>query len=318
MKKFLLFTIFLLGFFCLETQAKQITTTKDVFENGEFLGKSTESGEIILNDYFDPNQIDTGDQTALEGNKGILQIKTIVRTVLGNVNKWLIPIAIIFIVYGGFSLILTRKDEQDIKEQKNQLISVTMGFVIIALSFVLVDSVFFGKTGEILTNGTTTASFATAGFTEVAGIFDLFSTFAIAVAVLFLILNAFKLIVGSDDDQNLNDAKKQVVFSILGIVILFSAKKIVTLITNNGKLQMPDISGTIGFVATWANKILGLIAALAFFAIIWAGLRLIGHFADEGAVENSKKIVIAAVMGMVVAFSAWAIIYYFASASVLG
>ncbi len=293
---------------CLAT----ITTTEEVFENG-FLGKTTDSGGVLLNDYFDASRVDLTDSTIT--NKGILQIRTIVKNIVKNVKNWLIPIAIIFITYGGFSIILTRKDDQAVKTQVDQLLSIGVGFAIIALSIVAIDSVFFGKQGEVLTSGETATSFAKFGFQEVSGLFDFVLTFAVAIAILFLILNAYKLILGSDDENTLSDVKKKIVYSIVGIIILLSSKKIVALITSNGQIQMPNIDNSIGFVATWINKILGLLVILAFSSIVWAGLRLVGHFADEGAVEESKKIVVAAIMGLAVAFSAWVIIYYFTSAS---
>jgi len=296
--------------------AEAQTTTADVFQEGKFLNKDLESG-VLLDDYFAGATTDSGDSAAAGANKGALQLKTIIKVVINNIKKWLIPIAIIFITYGGFSIFLTRKDEQNIKRQKDQLISVGLGFMTIALSVVAVDSVFFGRTGEVLDTNSNIAQFAKFGFSEVSGLFDFMITFSIAAAVAFLILNAYQLIFSSDEDSSLSDAKMRVVYSLIGIVTLVSAKQVISIISKGGRLQMPNIGGTIELLANWGNKILGFVAVLAFFAIIWAGLRLIGHFADEGAVETSKNIVISAVIGMIVDFSAWAVIYYFTTVSVV-
>ncbi len=317
MKKLILAAILSFGIFHFgSVDAKVITKTKDVFGDNEFLGKELNE-EILLDDYFKSDNVNEDDQTAANDNKGVLQFKTILRDILKNIRKWLIPIAIIFIVYGGFSIFLTRKDEQNIKKQKDQLISIGLGFMIFAFAFVAVDTVFFGQTGEVLSSNESVAEFAKTGFAEVSGLFDFLLTFAIAAAVAFLILNSFQLIWGSDDDSTISDAKKRVIFTLVGLVILVSVKKVIDIISSDRRLQMPDVGGTIGFIAEWANKILGLVTALAFFAIIWAGIRLIGHFADEGAVETSKNIVISAVIGLILAFSAWGLIYYFSAASVI-
>jgi len=74
---------------------------------------------------------------------------------------------------------------------------------------------------------------------------------------------------------------------------------------------MPEVRGTITIVAKWINFLLGFIGVAAVLAMIYAGIAMIIHFGDETAIEKAKKIMISAAIGLIMAFSSWALIYYF-------
>ena len=100
-------------------------------------------------------------------------------------------------------------------------------------------------------------------------------------------------------------------------MLLVSAEKLVSFFTTKVsgsqvlQLAAPDITKTIRLIVDWGNFFLGLIGTVAVMMLVWGGIRLIANFGiDEQAIENAKKTLIAAAIGLILAFSAWTIMYF--------
>ena len=226
----------------------------------------------------------------------------------------MIPIAILFVVFGGVSLYFSQGNEEDFKKKTMQLLQMGIGFVLFMLAVNAVDWVFFGREGELL-RGDDSVQFALRGVMEMEGIFDYLTTFVVIIATAFIMLNAFTMVVASGEDESqITDIKKRIIFSIMGIAIIISLKPILKIFTNQGRLAVPEGRDVIIFLVEWANFLLGLIGVLSIIALVYGGIRLVANFGDDGATENAKNIMKAAGIGIVLSFSAFTLIYYFASA----
>lgn len=259
------------------------------------------------------NMSDIRDYTDGSTEEGEIQFRSSVEKLLSFFKKLMIPIAILLLIYGGIELYLTHGDEEKYKKNISQLAGIATGFILMMVAVNLVDWVFFGKSGEVFREGTNPIEFAQKGMMEVVGIFDYLTVFAVILAVAFIVWNAITLILaGGEDEAQISAIKKRVIFSVVGIIILVSAKPMIQIITDyDGGLTMPDIRGGVRIIARWVNFVLGLIGIFAVISVIYAGIRLVLHFGDEEATTQAKKIMIAAVIGLVISFSAWTIIYYF-------
>jgi hypothetical protein len=67
-----------------------------------------------------------------------------------------------------------------------------------------------------------------------AKIIDFLLVFAGAVAVLFLIIGGFRYVVSAGNAEQVEAAKKTVLYAILGLIIIFVAFAIVQLVLVNG------------------------------------------------------------------------------------
>ncbi len=262
---------------------------------GTFLGQETD-----LVDY-------TG-----TSSDGTTQFRNVVENLIDFLKKIMIPIAIVLVAYSGIELFLSFQDEEKMDAKIRHLTGILVGFLIMTLAVNVVDWVIFGHEGEILRGDTDVAEFAQRGFQEVSGLFDMFSSFAVIIAVGFIVYNAVTLIIaGGEDESQIAEIKNRILYSMIGIIILVSAKPIIDVFTANGQLVMPEVRGTITIVAKWINFLLGFIGVAAVLAMIYAGIAMIIHFGDETAIEKAKKIMISAAIGLIMAFSSWALIYYF-------
>jgi len=269
------------------------------------------SGNNAAKGTFLGRETDLVDYTGTSSD-GTTQFRTVVETLIDFLKKIMVPIAIILVAYSGIELFLSFQNEEKMDAKIRHLTGILVGFLIMTLAVNIVDWVIFGHEGEIMRGDIDVAEFAQRGFQEVSGLFDMFSAFAVIIAVGFIVYNAITLIIaGGEDESQISEIKKRILYSMIGIIILVSAKPLIDVFTANGQLVMPEVRGTITIVAKWINFLLGFIGVAAVLAMIYAGIGMIIQFGDETAIEKSKKIMISAAIGLIMAFSSWALIYYF-------
>jgi len=245
-------------------------------------------------------------------NTGAQYIRNIITATIRFIEKLMVPIAIVFLSFAAIMLLITKDSEEGHKKKLQQLLYMFIGFGVIMLSFSLVDKVFFGTQGEILHEDSSN-SFAVLGRVELMGIAKFLSTFAVAFAVFFLVLGAVRLILAGENEEQKGAAIKTVVYSIIGITVIFLMYTLVSLFFgthSGGQLKGLDLANISIEIVKWANILLMFVAFFAVISIIWAGIRLITHFGDEEAVTSAKKILIYALVGLILAFSSWTIIKF--------
>jgi len=321
MKKFLLISFLFFSTLCLGgiTTRAQTPTTQDVFGTGD-IGLSTDTTGLI--DYTDTDSTDASFRKNLSGNDGALYFSNIVSNVIRYLKKILVPISILFIVWAGTTLILSAGEEEEFDRRKRMVYAAFFGWMILLTAVVLVDNVFFGTTGDIFreTTNTTVETLAQRGVTELQGLFKYLITFAVAVGVAFIVFSALKLILaGGEDEAQISNIKKRIVYTAGGMVLLVSAEKLVSFFSTKVRsgsdvmmLSTPNIPDTIRFIVDWGNFMLGLIGTISVLMLVWGGVRLIANFGvDEQAIDNAKKTLMAAALGLILAFSAWSLMWFF-------
>ncbi len=290
---------------------RMMMDSQEVFDGAEGTHGGLWGNKVKLRDYTGALGT-TEDGNAAQGSG---QFRNIMLRLKDFLKKMMIPIAILFVVFGGVSLYFSQGNEDDFKKKTNQLLQMGIGFVLFMLAVNAVDWVFFGREGEIL-RGDDSVGFALRGVMEMEGIFDYLTTFVVIVATAFIMMNAFTLVVASGEDESqIEDIKKRIIYSVIGIVIIISLKPILKIFTTGqGKLAVPEGRDVIIFLMQWANFLLGLIGVISVIALVYGGIRLIANFGDDEATEAAKKVMKAAAIGIVLAFSSFTLIYYFASA----
>ncbi len=299
----------------------------DIFARNAAITPDTRS--IYTTDVILDNGINQTDFTNIQdginpnsniSNTGAAYFRNIFTAVIRFAEKLMIPIAIVFLTFAAVVLLAKKDNEEELKKRVKQLIFMFVGFGVIMLSFTIVDKMFFGVEGEILHNDSSN-SFAVIGRVEIMGIVKFLSTFAVAIAVFFLVLGAVRLIIAGENEEQKGKATKTIIFAIIGITVIFLMYTIVSLFfgTNSGgQLKGLDLANMAIEITKWSNILLGFVVFFAVVAIIWAGVRLITHFGDEEAVTSAKKIVTYAIIGMILAFSAWTIIKFVALPGAVG
>ncbi len=309
MKKLILASFFLIAsFFGTEAFAQSTAITPDtdlIFTTGTVLQN------VNVSDY-------TGAQDAINPNPNVRNpgsyfIRNIITVIIRFLERIMVPVAIVYLVWAGIVLVINRNNEEMFKEKVRQVVWMGVGFGLILISFTLVDKIFFGTQGEILSQDDSNA-FALIARLEINGLVNFMASFAVAIGVLYLVISAVQLIVAGANEDTADKAKRGILYSIIGITLVFLMYTIVAFFfgfNREGQLTGLDLATINIELAKWSNILLGFVAFFAVLAIIYAGVRMMTHFGDEDAVNKSKDTIKYAVIGIVIAFSAWTIVKFF-------
>jgi len=241
---------------------------------------------------------------------GAYQIRNLGTIVIQFVEKMLVPIAVLLLMWGAISLLINRSDEEKFKTVIRQIIWTGVGFLLFVSAYLIVDQVFFGLKGDIFQNGNV-ETLANFGLQEIAGLIRFATTFAIAIAVAFVVFGAIKLIIMGENEEEQGKVRKQILFTIAGILLLSLIDIIVQVFFNTGGSGVGiNAAGFIFYLTYWINILLGFIGLAAVISIIWAGIQMIVNFGNEEAVNKSKNIIKFAIIGIVLAFSAFTIMRF--------
>lgn len=296
-------------------KAPLIIKSEDVFTGSGNTQKLLD-GEIKLKDYTaDLINDHSAIQSKNKAYKGAIMIRNLFTKLIRFVEILMIPIGILYLLWAGLILIINRNNEEQFSQRVQQVIWMGAGFGLMAASFTLVDKMFFGVTGEVFREGAA-GNFAQTARYEIQGLINFISTFAVAVAVAFLVFGAFRLIISGESENEAGQAKKTIMFSAIGIALISSAHAIANMLlryNEHGSAGFTglDASSIISFLAYWANIILGFVAFFAVIAVIWAGIQMITRIEDEEKINKAKKTIQFAIVGLVLAFSAWTLVRFF-------
>ncbi len=284
---------------------------EDVKGTKKYIKKTTDSSEIFGDRTILDQKIDIKNYIK-DGCEG-KEIRCLVEKIIGYIKKLIIPIAILLLIFSGIYLLVVRTDEEAYKKAKNEILGMMAGFVVILLAATLIDSVFFGTEGQILQEGSNLNSFGGALITQIDGFISFLLTFVVPIGVLVIVVSAIQLILGGGEDEAMGKLKKRIIYVIVGIIVILLANTTMTTFFNpsTGAISLPETSKLLMIITRWINWMLGFIGVFGVFAIVWAGFRMITHFGDDEAVENSKTIIKMVVIGLFVAFSSWTIIRFF-------
>ncbi len=273
--------------------------SSDVLKDGTILGE-----KIEIKDYSEKSI--SGE--SCEGR----ELRCVAENIIEYLKKLIVPIAIVSLTFAGLYLLIVRNNEEEFKKRKNEVFGVFAGFIIILLSATLIDNMFFGTEGQILQgelDGNT--ELAQRVLKEITGLLDFLKTFVIPIGVLTLIFYVFKLIFRADEEEEMENMKKRILYIIVGIAVILISEEIVKALFGGEKIHVPEAESILSVAVKWINIILGMLGVIGVFMIVWAGTQMIFHFGDEELVENSKSTIKFVVIGLVVAFSAWTIVRFF-------
>ncbi len=120
-------------------------------------------------------------------------------------------------------------------------------------------------------------------------------------AVIFLIYAGFKYIFSRGDEQESAQAKRQIVFATLGIIVALSSWTIHQAIVDVGSQSGEGVTPVIDIASLFINAALLLIGTAAVIFLIYAGFKYISSRGDEQESTQAKRQIIFAVVGIVVA-----------------
>lgn len=220
-------------------------------------------------------------------------------------------IAVLMIIISGLKLILSARTVEDTMTKEKETLRLSfIGLMIILIAGQLLP-LFFGQQGEIYRTGTDLTLAAQQATTFTQGLTGLIRIFIPSIAVLYMVIAGYRLLISRGDPEKLTKAKTQVTWAIIGLIVAGLDEVVVfqILFPNNGA-QIPDAAAFTKTVITMTNFITGFVSTIAVTMIIYAGYLYVVSLGGEG-VEKAKKILFGAIIGLIIAMAAFALVNTF-------
>lgn len=234
--------------------------------------------------------IDAGVGAAAGGINGVVD-SSVSQTILNIIDvayAYSGILALAVIVIAAFYLILGLGDDGSKETAKKIILYTAVGLIILALAHELVDF-FIG-----LPQGRASGALRSA----IRSMLDVVTSYAGLIAVVVIVIAGFYLLLGLGDDGSKETAKKIVLYTAIGLILIAVANALVSffqgLPTGADSAQLRRV--VIGILFS-VLRFVGLIAVVV---IVIAGIMLVVSGGDEGQKDKARKIVLYAVIGLIV------------------
>ncbi|MBU0981174.1 pilin [Patescibacteria group bacterium] len=284
------------------------------FDYKDTLKQFSEDIETISEDLSDQTETDTDGVISLptfqadDEQEGASTIALAIQRFMNFFKLLVAPLAILAIVIAGVKLVTAGRDsEEAATKAKNFIRYAAEGLIIIIIADQIIN-VIFGPTGEIFRGGQAGAEEygrKTAQLME--GIYSLIQVIIGSVAIFMIVIAGMRYVAGSASDEQIATAKKQITWALIGLFVVgvseFVAKDI--LFQQQGtKIGFDQAKQLFAQVTNFAA---GTIGTLSFAFMLYAGYLYVTAQGDEDQVAKAKKIIFGAIIGILLAGSAYAI-----------
>ena len=275
------------GFFCL------LLFTVKIAHAQSYLGEGWDNYLEGVKNYVSNNQ--TGEELA---ENFILNLVRIVRNIVG-------AVALVMGVLYGFRLVIARGQEDTITKQKNNFLYALLGFMILIIS----ENVAKIFNPELSTAGKIIDF--NAARDQLRDIANYMKWMLGSVAVLMLGISSIRLIVAQGEDDEIATQKRNITWSLLGLLVVLLASNIVNAIY---VLRRPDETAAAG-AEVGISELVGIIrlilvflgpAAIAF--TIYAGFMYLTALDSDERAGKAKTMIVAGVTAIVVIYAAYALV----------
>ncbi len=218
------------------------------------------------------------------------------------------PIAVLVTVVMGARMVSAGQDNEEVAgHAKNYITYALEGLIVIFVADSAVD-VLFGAEGEIFRGGEAGAQeFATRSSNLLKGLYTLVETLIASIAVFILVMAGMRYVAGSASDDEIGKAKNQIKWALVGLFVIGVAEFVVKDILFNNQGQKLGIESAKELFVDLTNFISGTLGTLAFVMLLYAGFLYLTASQNEDNTGKAKKIIFAALIGIVIAISAFAI-----------
>jgi len=241
---------------------------------------------------------------------GVSNITTAIFFTLDFFKFLIAGIAVIMIIITGSRLILARKKIDEVfPKMKEQAIMLGAGIILILVADFVVKNVFYGLEGEVYDSESSARAAATRGTEQIKGFYNLAMMIAGALAIFMLIVAGFRLIASAGNEEAQTKVKKQITWLIVGLFVIGVAEFVVQdfLFPEKGS-QIPAARQGVLMIVRFTNFASAFISIAAFIACMYGGYLYVIAAGNEEKTQNSKKVLIGAVIALVIGLGAFALV----------
>lgn len=211
-----------------------------------------------------------------------------------------LAIAIVVLMVAIFTMIVESGDEGKVKDSRMAFVYTLIGGIVVSLVSIVVPAI--SPAGNA--NGIIVEQSAITDAIETA-IFFLLALLKIAI-ILNVVVQGFRLIASRGEQDQIDRAKKRLIATFIGAIIVLLADEVVSYINPSGSDSL-----ALEFVGL-ANYLLTFVAVIAVMLIVIAGIMYILS-ADEALKDRAKTIIKVAVLAIVVILVSYPLVASFGS-----
>lgn len=248
---------------------------------------------------------------------GVSGFQSILR-VLGNfLNLTLGAVGVLALFVAGYQLVTAQAAaSEEMEKQKMNVVYILMGLVVFSLSGSFVyDFLFLDQGAYIDSTGGDAAALALADKTvnEIRRLLNLFLSFSGAGAILMLIIASIRLIINPGSDEQIEQQKKLVAYTALGIIIIGLADTAVNQIVfpidrATGELQGVNVSLLEVQLQGLSNYILGFVGVFVFVTFVISGVLMVVNMGNDEVIAKVKTGMKNAIIGVLVIYSSYTVV----------
>lgn len=231
-----------------------------------------------------------------------------------DLGKYLLgSVAVIIIIASGVRLVTAGKKIEDIAgKQKENLKYAVIGLIVIIGADALVRQIFFGEHGEVYNSTTDLQAAAERGNEQIRGLYSLMSMLIGALAVLMMVISGFMLVTGAGKEDANTKAKKQIMWAIIGLIVVGLAEFVVKdIVFPKQGSQLSDIQKAQELLINFTNFVSGFIATIAVAMYMYGGYLYVIDTGKEEQSGKAKKVFIGATIGLLIAMAAYGLVHTF-------
>jgi len=251
------------------------------------------------------------------GSDGVSMFKEVVLSTASYVKTLAAVFGILMIVLIGVKMVVKSDDEDTITTSKKGLTYAIIAFVLLSMSEDIAK-IFDMSKGTILGSPQEILKRVNIFDKQVALIMTFVKYIIGAVAGVTFTRAAVKMVVSGGDEEEQGNAKKMLMYPIAALMMLFVGEIFITKVIY--KVDTKVYSGITGVHPSFdakegidqmvgiTNFIVGFVGPVAVLALVIGGLMYSFSAGNEDTMEKAKRIVIAAFVGIIIIYGAFAIV----------
>ncbi len=302
----------------------------------------TETGQLIAQNnpgkaplFPLPGPSAYGDVPApVSGGTAQSQFAQLVWGIVQNVRFIIGAVAVAMIVYAGFRMTIGWGKEDVYAQQRNAIFYAIIGLAVVGMSgeFSHIFQVACPESlpgqakvpcteGGFLANPNALIRTALV-FDQQTQIVVTFIKYSIgAIAILMIVRNGMRMITMGSSEEKIALDKKNLVYSVVGLLLIILADMAISQVLYKVDLsKYPGVEGAKPAIATgrgieeiigFTNFVVSIVGPIAVLALLAGGVMYITAGGQEDKMERAKRLIFAALAGLIIIYGAFAIVSTF-------
>jgi hypothetical protein len=236
-------------------------------------------------------------------------------------------VAVFFIIFMGAKLATAGGNEEEVKKATKGLLFSILALAIISLSEEIALIVGFFKEDAAYGGKSTGGLIGSPGqILERVHLFDIqvevvitFIKYLIgSFAVLMVVINGVKLVVGGGEEENVKKAKNGIIYALAGLLMMYLADIAVNKVFYKldksiysgleGAAPATDLQRGLGELIGITNFVVSFVGPLLLLVILIGGVLYMTAAGEEEKMNKAKRVIISGAIGLIVVYGAFALI----------